>query len=58
MEVDGAAVINGEGWTTLRGLGLVVLGVLLLCFLLEVVLGVFMVDYWIEEEEMRLNEGN
>ena len=35
-----------------------VLGILLLYFLLEVVLGVFMVENWTEEEEMRLNEGN
>ena len=35
-----------------------VLGVLLLCFLLEAVFGIFMVDFWIEDEGMRLNEGD
>ena len=34
------------------------LGVLLLYFLLEVVLGVFMVEYWSEDEEMGLKERN
>ena len=55
---DGGAVINGDGWTIFRGFGWADLGILLLCFLLEVDLGVFMVDYENEEDEVRVNEGD
>ena len=59
VEEDGGALINGDGWTTLRGFSCMGLGVFLLTFLLEVDdFGVFMVDYenW-KEDVLRVGEG-